>query len=206
MGGIGSGRQWHCDSKSTVDELRCIDVRRWAREGFLEIGRRFTWQWSVEGERVASINVQAKRGQIRLSYRSRGYFSDDWESHDYSVQLVSQPCHFGGQRKWFACPALGCGRRVAKLYGGRIFACRHCHQLAYPSTREESYQRMHRRAEAIRAKLGWEAGADIGPKPKGMHWRTFNRLTAQVDALEERSDFRFWEYFAERFGHLADTL
>jgi hypothetical protein len=28
----------------------------------------------------------------------------------------------------FICPAAGCGRRVAILYGGGNFACRHCYQ------------------------------------------------------------------------------
>ena len=65
---------------------------------------------------------------------------------------------------------------------------------------------MHRRAKAIRAKLGCEAGAEIGPKPKRMYWQTFDQLTPQIDALVEQSDFGFWEYFARRFGHLVDAL
>jgi hypothetical protein len=39
---------------------------------------------------------------------------------------------------WFICPAVGCGRCVAILYGGGIFACRHCYRLAYASSREEA--------------------------------------------------------------------
>lgn len=38
-----------------------------------------------------------------------------------------------------------------------------------------------RRAGNIRERLGWQAGIanPNGGKPKGMHWRTFNRLTAE---------------------------
>lgn len=52
------------------------------------------------------------------------------------VYLDWTACHLGGQRPWFLCPTRGCGRRIANLYGGAIFACRHCYRLAYPSQRE----------------------------------------------------------------------
>ncbi|WP_264479512.1 hypothetical protein [Roseobacter weihaiensis] len=44
MGGIGSGRNWHWSAKSTTADYRSTDVRRWARDGLPEPGRRFTWQ------------------------------------------------------------------------------------------------------------------------------------------------------------------
>jgi hypothetical protein len=50
MGGIGSGRHWRYGTKSITNEYRSIDVRRWAREGMLEPGRRFFWQWNIDGE------------------------------------------------------------------------------------------------------------------------------------------------------------
>ena len=64
---------------------------------------------------------------MTLIYRSRSG-NEDWEDQNYPVWLDWTPCHFGGERPWFRCPAMGCGRRVAILYGGRIFACRHCYQ------------------------------------------------------------------------------
>nr|VFK12706.1 MAG: hypothetical protein BECKLPF1236B_GA0070989_103931 [Candidatus Kentron sp. LPFa] len=78
---------------------------------------------------------------------------------------------------------------MAILYGGGIFACRHCYQLAYPSQRETGYDRMARQADRIRDKLGWEPGIlnGNGWKPKGMHWNTFERLTAQHDAFVQVS-------------------
>ena len=42
--------------------------------------------------------------------------------------------HFGGFRRWFACP--NCGRRVGKLYSpsqSLPFACRRCWRLVYAS-------------------------------------------------------------------------
>ncbi len=102
------------------------------------------------GHCLASI-VQAKRYPVRL----------DWT-----------PCNFGGRRAWFLCPAMGCEKRVAILYSGSIFAFRHCYQLAYPSQREPTYDRVARKADKIRERLGWKQGI-LNPrgwkKPKGMH-------------------------------------
>ena len=93
------------------------------------------------------------------------------------------PCTLGGQRVWWRCPAVGCGRRVAVLHGGRVFACRLCNRLAYRSQRETDYDRATRRADKLRNRLEWEPGIlnGNGGKPKGMNWRTFERLQASHD-------------------------
>lgn len=188
MGGIGSGRHWHYGTRNTVGDMRSIDVRRWAREGYLEPGQAFSWCWHLDGERVGSIKVRAELGRVVLLYRQRSG-SEDWQRMEYPVHLDSTLCHLGGYRQWFLCPARGCGKRVALLYGGAVFACRHCHQLAYPSQREDASDRAARRAERIRHRLGWEPGIlnPSGGKPKGMHWRTFERLEETHDRLTEQS-------------------
>lgn len=185
MGGIGSGRYWRWDEKTTTDDMRSIDVRRWSREGLLREGQHFGWSWSVEGETVASIRAASHLGFVRLMYRAR-HSGGDWRDMRYRVELDYQQCNFGGRRVWFTCPAKGCGARVAKLYGGEIFACRKCHDLTYPSQKELCYQRAFRRADKIRERLGWETGFDSlpGEKPKGMHWTTFGRLTSELAHAE----------------------
>lgn len=200
MGGFGSGRHWRFDTNATVADYRALDVRRWAREGLLEPGSRFRWQWTEDGERVAWIQAAAEIGRVRLIYKCRSN-GQDWEDMEYPVRLLTTPCNYGGERQWFACPAVGCGRRVAKLYGGRVFACRHCHQLAYPSQREASHDRKARRADAIRARLGWEPGLYglRGGRPKGMHRRTFVRLVAEVDRLSDEAEAALDFHMA---GHL----
>jgi hypothetical protein len=106
---------------------------------------------------------------------------------EYPVRLEWTDCTMGGRRVWFLCSAAGCGRRVAILYlgGAGIFACRHCYRLAYACQREAADDRAMRRADNIRERLGWQAGIanPRGGKPKGMHWRTFERLTAEHDAF-----------------------
>lgn len=186
MGGSGSGRQRHFGSKCTTEGYRSIDVRRWKREGLLTPGHAFSWQWSRHGEVIASINVKAELGRVILTYRHRSS-GDEWEDVSYSVHLTTTPCHIGGERHWFLCPAPGCGKRVAVIYGGGIFACRKCHQLAYSSQREDAGDRAARRAHRIRERMGWPGGVLQGGdwgKPKGMHWRTYERLRDEHDTCE----------------------
>ena len=182
MGGWGSGRGQ--SGKDTTSDYRAPDVRRLQRDGLLTPGRSFGWNWTRDGETVASIEVQAESDRVVLKYRHRSG-GGEWKGERYPVWLNWTACTFGGQRAWFLCPAAGCGRRVAILYGGAIFACRHCHHLAYHCQRETNYDRAARRADRIRERLGWEPGILNGEgwKPKGMHWRTFERLTAEHGAF-----------------------
>lgn len=199
MGGAGSGRRWHWGAKDLTSSYIRLDVRRWARDGLIEPGRNFAWQWTCDGERTADIQVSIGYAQARLKYRVRS-FVEEWEEMEYAVQFLQQPCHFGGYRTWFACPARGCGRRVAILYGGRIFACRNCYQLSYPSQREEPFQRASRRADKVRVRLSWEEGEFAGPKPKGMHRATFRRLTQELDYWENVCDASFLERYGRLLG------
>lgn len=197
MGGPGSGRRWHFGANDTTGDYRSIDVRRWQRDGLLIDGNSFGWQWSRDGEMVASIQVRAAKDCVHLKYRHRSR-DDAWKDENYPVRLDWTPCPLGGTRPWFLCPVRGCGRRVAILYGGGIFACRHCYRLAYQSQRETPDDRAARRADRIRAKLGWEPGIlnGEGLKPKGMHQRKFARLVAEHDRHVAKS----CAIMAQRFG------
>ena len=185
MGGSGSGRRWHFGSKDTTEGYHSLDVRWLKREGLLTPGANRRITWSRQDEVVASINISAAEGRVVLTYRHRSA-GGDWQDESYPVELVTTPCQMGGERHWFLCPTRGCGRLVAVLYGGGIFACRKCHQLAYPSQREPAYGRAALRVDRIRNKLGWTPGLanGHGEKPKGMHWRTFDRLCAEHDYHE----------------------
>ncbi len=89
--------------------------------------------------------------------------------------------HLGGKRPWFLCP--GCGRRVAKLYVESLFQCRHCLQLAYQSQREGHLDRLLRRKDKIRKRLGWEDGTEYR-KPKGMHRKTYWWLVGEYEEAD----------------------
>jgi len=188
MGGPGSGNRWRYGAMLTTDDYCSLDIRRWAREGMLSPGYSGGWQWTHNGEVTASISMRAEEDRVVLKYRHRRG-GGEWQSLEYPVWIERTACHLGGTRPWFVCPARGCGRRVAILYCGGIYACRHCHRLAYASTREDAGGRLRRRADRIRERLGWRAGIlnPRGDKPKGMRWRTFRRLCAEHDHLVRES-------------------
>ena len=176
--------------KTTVESCRCIDVLDWHRRGCLRSPRRFSWAWRQDGERVASINVETERNRVTLKYRSRRY-GGDWVSVKQQFTVAWTPCRFGGERPWFICSVYAngtyCGRQVTKLYqASRLFACRECSRLAYASQQESAHERGLRKAQTIRMRLGGSANMldDFPEKPKGMHWRTYERLCRAHDAAQ----------------------
>ena len=190
MGGFGSGRRRDQRSKGTTQDMRGLDVRRLQREGVLT-DNWVTWTWSRQGRPVASVGIRTEEGCVLLRYRNR----------IERIVLESTPCHLGSHRVWWQCPAAGCGRRSAVLYAGSTFACRRCHQLVYASQRESEANRVMRRADKIRRRLGWIPGianAD-GSKPRAMHWRTFERFRAEHEAFANK----LWAVIAPRTDRWA---
>jgi hypothetical protein len=171
-------------AKRCTADMRALDIRKIQRDGCLTLGRTLNWTWSRNGQQVASIAMRAQVDRVTLTYESRSYGGEP-KSMNYSVRLDRTGCNYGGQRDWWLCPAINCGRRVAVLCGGAVFACRHCHRVAYQSTRESTGDLTIRSADKLRDRLGWQAGIlnGSGWKPKGMHWRTFWELKRQHDAL-----------------------
>jgi hypothetical protein len=79
---------------------------------------------------------------------------------------------------------------VALLYGaGEKFACRHCYRLAYTSQQEALHQRGLGKAQKIRIRLGGSPNMleAFPEKPKGLHWRTYDRLRRAHDMAQEHS-------------------
>jgi hypothetical protein len=183
----GSGR-------ATCESCKSIDVRRWHRQGKLHAGQCFPWAWSRGGEPAGNINVRTEADAVTLIYRSRSPGDSEWKSVEQRVPITWTACHLGGRRPWFVCSVYSggryCGRRVALLYAaGELFACRRCYGLAYASQQEPLRNRGLGKAQKIRTRFGGspnmrEAFPD---KPKGMHWRTYERLRFVHDIAEARS-------------------
>ncbi len=185
MGGRGTGRQSSYSGKAETNDSMPLDIRKIARKDLLVPGSSFSWQWTVNGRQVASINIRVAfdHGMV-LSYRTK-CTSEEVEQR---VQTQTSPCHLGGQRHWFTCPR--CNRRVAVLYApSRYFACRPCGGLGYATQKEGAGDRASTRADKLRKRMGWEAGIlnGDGSKPKGMHWKTYQRIKSRHDALVQVS-------------------
>jgi hypothetical protein len=185
MGGRGSGRRSSYSGKPETSDSMPLDIRKIARKGLLGPGCGFSWQWLVNDRQVAGISIRVDFNQcMLLSYRMKS----TGEVVEQRVQTQTSTCHLGGERRWFTCPR--CSKRVAVLYApGRYFACRQCGGLGYATQKEGAGDRASTKADKLRKRLGWQAGIlnGDGAKPKGMHWKTYQRLKSSHDALVQVS-------------------
>ena len=165
-----------------TDELRALDIRQLHRDGCLErVGAgRVTVTW----DGGSSIDVVKDRTGILLEYSVVD--GEDREERSERIVIQRTRCHFGGSRPWWFCPR--CGRRCAVLFGGSRFLCRNCHDLRYRSQSLGKGERLLRRAEKIRARLGGSGVVfgDFPPRPRGMHLRTYHRLRDEAEEAKVR--------------------
>lgn len=188
----GAGRPRY---RAKAEQLCRVDVREWARRGYLRGAGAFSWSWHRGDQPAGSIGVSV-HGPAALTL---GYtFGTGKDARDVAerLNLVSTPCGYGGQRQWFACPR--CGRRVAILYlRGGYFACRLCKRVAYSSQSEDAIGRLWRRQGKIEKRLGedWQ-------RPRGMRQRTYDRLFAELLDCEERRDAALCMVAARILGRL----
>ena len=195
MGGHGSGRWGAGGTRAVTDGPLRLDVRWLARQGCL--GPNTTGSYVVgwlRGDEPAGdilVRYDADRpAELVLTYHARRGEGGPWRPIRERVVLDRTPCPYGGERPWFRCPGCDARRAVLSAVDGR-FRCRACHDLAYASTREGAVARHRRRSAGLRRRLGappGEAGlaAWLCPeKPKGMHWRTYDRITAGIRAHED---------------------
>jgi hypothetical protein len=182
VGGYGSGRHgW----KPLAEGRLRLDVNRLHREGALKPGAVTFIYWQD-----STIQTTSRPPELILSYTVAAG-TDHAQSLSYAVPLSFTKCHYGGSRPWFICPSVTCNQRVGTLRRiGNYFLCRHCGDLAYLSQRLDLEERLRRRAEKIRVRLGCggDRWADFPPKPKGLHWRTYRRLEAEHWELEDEAE------------------
>lgn len=161
-----------------AEDLRNIDIRRFAKAGLLQPGA-WNWSWwdADTGVRAFTVLVRTEPDRLGLEY------TDGNHHHVELVDLARTPCHLGSDRPWFVCP--GCGRRVAILYLLQYFRCRACHYLSYTSQSGE--------LDAARARL--QSLRDmLGPgltRPKRMRQATYERLLLNLACAERRMSALF---------------
>lgn len=195
MGSCNSGRR---GGKCMVESGLRLDINRLLRQRNILPGQHvsgcLTWGNTRAGEKTASIGYEASlmspdAAWVRLHYTANG------GPKDYRVRLEAMPCHYGGLRWWWVCPASG--RRAAKLYlppGATMFAARKAYRLAYRSQREPVIDRTHARQARLYRKLGGTHDhfeQPPPPRPKGMHRKTYERLEMELYAAMEAHEEAF---------------
>lgn len=176
---FGAGRP-SCRAK--CEHTLAFDIREVKRRGLLKPGESFSWSWSRDDERVGSIGARVEIDRVVLSYQR----TSNGESKQVHCNLWIAPCAGGfGARQMFLCPC--CAKRVAVVYfGGNAFACRRCLRLVYVSEGQDKVGRLWRKQQKIESRL---IDADTQyQKPKGMHWRTFERLCDTINEIEQEKD------------------
>lgn len=206
MGGRGSGtgyRYSRGDGKPVADQnLLRVDVRFMHRKGWLRANFGFSLNWSRGDEPVGNIRVETGPGDppaaLWLVYRSQSGGVGEWTPMRERVPLEWTPCNYGGKRPWLRCPR--CSRRVAVLWGGSRFLCRHCNRLAYASQNESAMDRACSQSQKLRKRLGDDDDLTCPSedllRPNGMHASTFDRLTERI-ALQ---DIRWGRAAIAKFG------
>ena len=149
--------------RRTVEETSSIDIRTLQRADYFCGPKDGSWIWRINGKVV---------GEARI-----GWDGERLTIRDQVIDIGRTPCRFGGHRFWFRC---SCGQQVATLYSpsGQPWACRHCHRLTYATRQAVPRDRNLLRAQRIRQRLGGSPNMleDFPPKPKGMHWRRYDRM------------------------------
>ena len=150
MGGYGSTRWNFHFKKETVEGCWMLSIFDFKRNGLLKPDsyRAGRWVWTNNLTKKQSadlgyeLDTRDTRPTLRLFY-TVSRWNGPRRDLDYRVFLQRTPCHFGGERWWFACPLAVngriCRRRVAKIYlppSGYYFGCRHCYDLTYRSSQE----------------------------------------------------------------------
>lgn len=189
MGGIGSGSWCRWSKTLKVEDCACLNVSWLKKHGAIIPDKAVSgvWHWS-SGQNKSSVSflfdlTNSQNMFLRLRYDA----VSSNQSYDYKIRLERTGMHFGGYRYWLICPYTN--KRSAKLYladTGKMFASREALGLKYESQSEDYKYRMVRKKHKIFS--GFKTDYSFPMRPKGMHYKTFDRLSDKYLAQEALCD------------------
>jgi len=202
MGGLGSGNYVRLGSRhGRVEEVRSFDLATLRRHKCLT-GKARVWHWQERHDRPAiDIGVVAHDWGVRFLWKRKGM----WQESRVCYGFTSVPF---GTRRWFCCPY--CRRNCRTVYwtDPAVMLCRTCANLRYASQSEEPHWRAHRKADALRRRLG--AGdnnrGEFPPKPRNMHSSTYWRLWKRHNDFSEAWSRGMTASFAKLEKRAAKSL
>ena len=167
-----------------------LDLNKLLRDGF---GKTGEWRWGAIHWNYVGMGEVVASGALEMDLRE----DDDARVElrlgklEQFIQLVREPRRFGGGQWYFVCPVTGRPASVLWLPpGASRFSSRQTwgRRVAYGSQFQAAYVRTLSRAQDIRVRLGGRRYVSLDtpspPKPKGMHWRTYERLIDKSEAYE----------------------
>ncbi|PKN12444.1 MAG: hypothetical protein CVU69_08155 [Deltaproteobacteria bacterium HGW-Deltaproteobacteria-4] len=187
MGGRGSGSWYRWDSKGCLEDQLRVDARFLKKYQMFDNGvHALTWRLG-DGETICRASLIVKGDKMIIACKWQDPTTGMPGSMEKLIRISQTPCRFGGNRKWLICPR--CSSRMAVLVlTPPTVGCRHCLDLAYFCQRENFSYRALRRRNKIASRLDRdEFFGEMLEKPKGMHWRTFDRLVDEHDAADSSS-------------------
>jgi len=195
LGGYSSGR-YRTRNRGTVEETLRLDMPLLRRLGFLRPGAIATGpvRWTRGGEPSGSISLKVDLSSLDDAHAVLTYAADGKPTVQ-RVQLVAEPCRFGGHRFYWLCPVTW--RRCTVLaYAGGRFASRQAQRLTYATQSEDALDRLRRARDKAEARA---CGQDGHPRPRGVNRE---RLLQRWIELETAWENLFGATITRRWGHL----
>ena len=138
------------------------------------------WQWTAAGILRATIGYRVELVVDGFAWLHLD-FTRGGKEVKQTIMLQARTCRFGGVR-WIAkCPSSL--RSTYTLYlpnGGARFLGRKAYRLGYRSQCLAPTWRMLHRHDKLLNRLGALDASTID-KPKGMHWKTFDAILAEIE-------------------------
>jgi hypothetical protein len=174
-----------------------LDLTKLTHQGCVRPGAEFgpcpiRWTDDYFGEEIARGLIS---GNVHGGHT--GWFRIQIGNLDQRIGLITKPCHFGGRRWYFECPAtLRCCSVLWLIPGRNRFCSREAwgRQVAYAT----QFASPEYRAQLGQAKIKSRLIDNLDPdewdfplKPKWMRWHSYERYLQRFEAYEEVRDHAF---------------
>lgn len=190
MGGILSGNP-NCKTHGSTARYICLDSFSFNRcQGLPRCVKTKKFHFLVDNHTVT------------VSYRPKGAERNT----EQEIAFTQVPNNYGGRRLYFCCPF--CGERVRKLYlYDRLFRCRKCARLNYPSQQvtkgcDHAYLKMRKAVKPLdpeAVNLSPHELSQYRPeRPKNMRHNTYYKLL--------RTFYRSQDEYAKEWMRTAGAI
>jgi hypothetical protein len=168
-----------------------LDLNELLRDGLVKAGSKLQSTIALRQQYSDDIAVSGLL-LSDLTYEKRGWMKLELGQSEHWINLVSVSRHFGGRQWYFLCRQTE--RIVSVLWkppGGSCFLSRQAWggRVAYNTQFETPRDRAQSGAQRIECRLGGTVDGPFPPKPKGMHWRTYEERRERYEAHEMMINF-----------------